>query len=291
MRPPLRNDPRQIFPGRGYEAGRILRKGVLLAVGGTAPDLHDRLAAGALNPRQEEVAVGRQRNPPLPVLQNRAGHFPVRIGQLTAPVEKFIPGLRRIGRIEPGGLHQVGPEDDRGHVPGRVRQAVDLAVDGGDLPPERPDLLPARPFRLRVADLPVAVEILADPLVERIEEVLLDLVSDDVEPRLADIRRGVAGKRHHQRSAAGGKLDAAPLPDLDVRIGFHEVDDLLGRGTLRIVRIEEFVHRHHHRRRRGRLLCGGAETGDQQGHRNPKPSESLPCDSHNSTSRSSAIER
>jgi hypothetical protein len=107
------------------------------------------------------------------------------------------------------------------------------------LAPERRHLPPAGPARLVVAELAVAVGVLAEPFVERVAEALLDVVADDVEPAEVDVRRGAAGEREHERGAAtgAGQSQAAPLLRIEAWLCAGEGEDLARDGTLRQVGI------------------------------------------------------
>jgi hypothetical protein len=74
------------------------------------------------------------------------------------------------------------------------------------------------------------------PFVERVREALLYIVSQDMEPRLIDIRCAAAGEGEHElgASASAWKDKTTPLFGVDIRVAFLECIQGLGSRILRM---------------------------------------------------------
>ncbi len=249
---PLRRHGGEILPVGRTKFGRVRRKRILPAGARAAPDLLD----GEFPPA--DCIQGSHSKPSAcrPKPRCLGGGNPstdsVGAGQLLAPVIKLVPRLRRLIGVQPGSADEIVAENER-HVERRcLRKPVNFSVDRGNLAPEFRDFLPARPVRLRVIDLAVAVAVVTDPFVQRIEKALANIRIDAVKPRPKNVGRVLTGDGHHQRgpSAGAGNNQPAPGDNPDVRVIVHELVQGLRLGPFRIVGIV-LVIVNLHRDRRG----------------------------------------
>ena len=172
------------------------------------------IAARRPDPRQKapRTVFDRQRPPP-------------RLREPFAPMLELIPSRGRRFRIESRLLDEILPVHQPVIRHARSGHRIDVSVVRRHLPPKRRRMPPPLP-------------VLVDPLVKRIGEALIDIVAQDVEPGLVDIRRAAAGQRQHElgASAATRQDQPAPLLRMDVGILLLESDERLGRGVLRVRR-------------------------------------------------------
>ena len=167
-----------LFLRKGYSQGMKLP---LLGGGqekGVRPGTENIAYAVGLAAAAQQMQAGfAQRTEHLAALNRRAGDRLVAERQLFAPGGEVRPGARRRFGVEPRRLHEILAVDEAVVGEAGRRHGVDLPVLRRDVAPERGHVLPARPLRLGVRKLPVAVRILAEPFIERMAKALLDVVA------------------------------------------------------------------------------------------------------------------
>ena len=92
----------------------------------------------------------------------------------------------------------------------------------------------------------------------------VDVVAEDVEPGLVDVRRRAACEREHERgaAAAAGQGEATPLERTYLGVRRRELEDLLRRRVFRMIRPIAHQERHVRRKRGGRGAHGGKKGRD-----------------------------
>ena len=199
--------------------------------------LPHHVAAGRLHPGQKAPGPALDGKGALAARHHCARHVLGALREASAPVEERLPCGGRTFGIQSGRRHEILAIDDAIVGEARRRHGIDMAILGGHLLPERRHVLPARPFVS--ASRPY-------PFVEREAESLVDVVAQNVEPGLIDVRRAAAREREHElrATACAGQRQAAPLQRTNIGMGGGKAHQLARGRVFRMVRTIAHQERH-----------------------------------------------
>ena len=229
---------RRLQRGRRVEAGLVRLRTPYLVPRVPHPD---HVSAGRLHPGQEAPGTVLDGEGLAPGIRPGRGN-----GQFLAPVPERAPGPRRTLGIESRGRDEILAVDDAVVGDARRRQRPDVSVIAAHAVPEVGRLGPELAF--------------GQPLVKRIDETLLDVMAEDVEPREVDVRRRIGRQRQREGrpSAAARQGEPAPADRRDFGLGLDQLEDAPRRGHLGMVRVI--------RKKEADLrLCGGQPGNQRQG--------------------------